>query len=75
MNARIDHVTHKQTAEHPHGLLLALARHVLLVLQQRDLPIPREIPPYSADPDVFARQMEVFERMRETNRRAKEDQS
>jgi hypothetical protein len=37
-------------------------------LQQRPLVIDRDVRPYSADPESFARQMEVFDRMRETER-------
>lgn len=55
--------------DHPHGLLLVVARHVLRGLHQGGTSVPaRDIPPYSADPDAFARQMEVFDRMRQTER-------
>jgi hypothetical protein len=58
---RIEHVSPEQIAVHPHGLLLALVQNVLFALRQATQPC-------SADPDAFARQMEVFERMRETER-------
>ena len=52
-------------AEHPHALLLVLVRHVLVGLQQR-----RDLGDtgYRADPEHFAMQMGVFDRMRETER-------
>jgi hypothetical protein len=65
MNAQL---TPQQIAEHPHGLLLVIARHALLSLQQHPRATSRDVPPYSADPGAFARQMEVFDRMRETER-------
>jgi hypothetical protein len=67
---RIAHMSREQIDAHPHGLLLVLAQYVLSGLQPATPPA-RELPPYSADPDAFARQMDVFERMRETNRKAK----
>ena len=68
-------LTPQEIVEHPHGLLLVVAQQVLLGFRQPS-PTLNGVPPYSANPEAFARQMETFHRMRETEReftqRAKE---
>ncbi|MEO8466289.1 MAG: hypothetical protein ABI640_13175 [Gammaproteobacteria bacterium] len=68
MSARVGLVTRQPTAEHPHALLLAVAQHVLRGLRQRRVPVAFGDTGYRADPEHFAMQMEVFDRMRETER-------
>lgn len=65
MKARRDFARHQQTAEHPHMLLLVIARHTVRELQHR-----RGLGDtgYRANPEHFAMQMDVFDRMREINR-------
>lgn len=70
LRPRVAHVSREQIEAHPHALLLALAQHVLLGLRQSSSETPTTVPPYSADPDAFARQMGVFDRMRDIEQRA-----
>lgn len=65
MSARVTLARPQPSAEHPHALLLAIAQHVLRDLQQR-----RDLGDtgYRADPEHFAMQMKVFDRLRETER-------
>lgn len=69
MSARVALVKHQPSAEHPHALLLALAQHALRGLRQSSVSVAATVDTnYRADPEHFAMQMGVFERMRETER-------